>query len=70
MGCGCGQKKKDIGYVTDLAEKYVKVTKQDVQVYEIKKPNGEIIYDFEPVSSGRETVVFYINYSDYSDRQP
>lgn len=70
MGCGCGQKKKNLDYVTDLAEKFVKVIKQDVQVYSITQPNGEVIYDFEPVNSSRDTVVFYINYSDFSDRQP
>jgi hypothetical protein len=59
MGCGCkgNDRGKDFNVVKDLAVKYSKLGKKDVQIY-----NGMGRYNFEFINPTRRGVVEIIRY--------
>lgn len=64
MACKDGnEKRKNLGYIQDMAEKTAQITGEDQQVF-IKTTYEGDIFDFEPLGILRENVVKIVRLED------
>lgn len=65
MACGNCDKKKDKGYVEEMALKTAEITGEEQQIYVQTTYRGEI-FDFEPLGIKRENVIKIVKLHDGS----
>ena len=59
------KKKRDLEYIRELANKFVSLQEESVQIYsEYNSIIKDTIYDFEPINSSRGNIIQIIKYND------